>query len=302
MSARHAAYAALVGAVLFWGFSFIGTKIALAFFPPFTLVFLRFSAASIFFLIPIMRRGFPRFSRNEWLKLFLIALFEPGIYFACETVGLQFTTASKASLIIALVPIFVMIFARIFIGESIHRKDALSIGLSFAGIVILITGDPRFEFGLRGSALGDLLILGAVLAAGLYTILARDLGRLHSAMVITAFQSFFGAVFYLPLFILEFAKTPWSSITVKPVAALLYLILFATISAFLCYNFALSRIPAARAAVFINGIPVITTIAAWPLLGERLEPIQMLGGMLVLGAVYLATLSNRRYLGFQEGG
>jgi drug/metabolite transporter (DMT)-like permease len=59
MSARFGTYLALVGAVLFWGLSLIGTKIALQFFPPFTLVFLRFGTASLFFLVLIVRKGLP---------------------------------------------------------------------------------------------------------------------------------------------------------------------------------------------------------------------------------------------------
>lgn len=56
------------------------------------------------------------------------------------------------------------------------------------------------------------------------------------------------------------------------VAALAYLTLFATVAAFLCYNFALSRLPATRVAVFINAIPVVSLLAAFLILGERLTP------------------------------
>jgi drug/metabolite transporter (DMT)-like permease len=70
--------------------------------------------------------------------------------------------------------------------------------------------------------------------------------------------------------------------------ALIVLTIFATIGAFLCYNFALTRIPAAQAAVCINGIPLVTACGAWVLLGETLTSMQFLGGALVLVAVFLA--------------
>ena len=76
----------------------------------------------------------------------------------------------------------------------------------------------------------------------------------------------------------------------RSVEALLYLTIFATIGAFLCYNYALSRIPASRAAVFINGIPVVTALGAWIVLGESLTPVQAAGGVLVLCAVFLTNL------------
>jgi drug/metabolite transporter (DMT)-like permease len=64
------------------------------------------------------------------------------------------------------------------------------------------------------------------------------------------------------------------------------------IGAFLCYNYALSKLPATRAAIFINGIPVVTAIAAWLLLGEKLTLIQVGGGALVLFAVGLTNWPN----------
>ena len=76
--------------------------------------------------------------------------------------------------------------------------------------------------------------------------------------------------------------------------ALAYLAVFSTVVAFLCYNYALTQFPAARAALFINGIPVVTAIGAWALLGEVLTPIQVLGGALVLGAVFFSSFAESR--------
>ena len=73
-------YIALACTVLFWGLSFIGTKIALTSFTPFVYIFLRFSLASMFFLVLLFRRGFPQLSGSDHKKLFFIALFEPGLY------------------------------------------------------------------------------------------------------------------------------------------------------------------------------------------------------------------------------
>jgi len=107
---------------------------------------------------------------------------------------------------------------------------------------------------------------------------------------VTGLQMCYGALFYFPAFLWELPSLKWSAFSARSVAALLYLALFASIGAFFCYNYALSRIPATKASVFVNGIPVITTLAAWALLGEMLTPLQMAGGALVLFGVYL---SNR---------
>ena len=283
-------YCALTAVAIFWGLSFVATKIALETFPTFTLVFIRFFFASLFFLVLLLGKGFPQFSRRDHGKLFLTALFEPGLYFIFETIGLQHTTAPKASLMIATVPVAVLVFAAIFLRERPTPMSVAGIGLSLVGIMILVGGDPDFSWHLGGSLLGDLLIIGAVITAALYMVCARDLGKKHAALDITGYQMMYGAVMYAPAFLWELPDIQWSAISGRSLAALVYLALFATCAAFMCYNYALTKVPAGRAAVFINGIPVVTAIGAWILLGETLTPLQLCGGALVLTAVCLTNL------------
>ena len=157
-----------------------------------------------------------------------------------------------------------------------------------------MAGDPQFAWGLGGSLLGDLLMLGAVFSAAFYIVCARDLGRNYSAFEITGWQFIYGVLFYAPAFLWELPGMEWSAISGGSWAALVYLTIFATIAAFLCYNHALTQVPASRAAVFINGIPVVTAVAAWIVLGETLTLIQTGGGVLVLFAVYLTNFPNMR--------
>jgi len=287
-------YIALIAAVIFWGLSFVATKIALESIPLFTLVFARFSLASCFLLVFVIRRGFPDFSGKDHVNMFIIALFEPGLYFIFETLGLKYTTAPKASLIIATIPVVVVIFSALFLREKTRITGLLGIGLSLTGIAVLITGDPQFKWDLSGSMLGDVLIIGAVVSAALYIVSARKLGQTRSTFEITSMQLMYGAIFYMPAFFWELPNIHWSVISGRSIGALVYLTIFATICAFFCYNFALSRVPASRAAVFINGIPVVTTLAAWILLGEKLTMIQAAGGGIVLFAVFLTNLPGIR--------
>ncbi len=283
-------YGALIAVMVFWGLSFVATKVALETFPTFTLVFFRFLLAAIFFSILIVKKGFPRFSRRDHALVLMTAFFEPGLYFVFETIGLQHTTAPKAALIIATVPVAVLVFAALFLKEKPTTASILGIALSLTGIAILVTGDPQFSWHLGGTLLGDLLILGAVITAALYMVCARNLGKTHSALDITGLQMLYGAVMYAPAFLWELPDLQWSAVSGRSVIALAYLTIFATCAAFLFYNYALTKVSAGRAAVFINGIPVVTAVGAWLLLGETLTPLQMAGGGLVLLAVCLTNL------------
>jgi drug/metabolite transporter (DMT)-like permease len=289
-----AAYVALTAAVLFWGLSFVATKVALETMPTFTLIFFRFGLSGLLFAaVSMMRGGLPRLTRRAHLKLFLMAVFEPGLYFYFETVGLQHTTAPKAALIIATIPVAVLVFARVLIGERIRLFSLVGILVSLAGIGVLITGDPGFRWALGNHLVGDLLIIGAVVTAALYMVGARDLGRDYSAWDITCFQILYGALFYAPMFLVEMSAMDWGAVSGSSLLAAVYLTVFATVAAFLCYNFGLTRIQASRASVFINGIPVVTAVAAWVVLGERLTVLQAWGGAMVLLGVWMANALGR---------
>jgi len=277
----------MMAVVVFWGLSFVATKIALETFPTFTLIFIRFSMAAFFFFLLMLSRGFPKFSGRDHARIFLTALFEPGLYFLFETIGLQYTSAPKTALIIATIPVAVLIFAFLFIGERPSVTSILGIVLSLIGISILVVGDPKFSWQLGGSLLGDLLIMGAVITAALYMVCVRNLGKEHSALDITVFQMIYGALLYAPLFFWELPAVHWSAISSRSIVALAYLTIFATCAAFLFWNYALTKLPAGKASVFINGIPVVTAIGAWILLGETLTMLQICGGILVLTAVCL---------------
>jgi drug/metabolite transporter (DMT)-like permease len=283
-------YLALALAVLFWGFSFVATKVALQSFTPFCLIFFRFIAASAFFILLLSRRGFPRLSRQNLGHLALLAVFQPGLYFTFETIGLQHTSATKTSLIIATIPVVVLLLSLVFLKERLRLMNALGIAISLVGVSLLIFGGGG-DTEAAGSLFGDLLILGAVFSASIYMIMTRRLGQSISPVQITAMQIIFGAVIFFPAFLWDLPRLHWSEVSRESLIALVLLTLFATIGAFLCYNFALSRIPAARAAVCINAIPLVTTFGAWLILDERLTAMQCLGGAIVLGAVYLANRS-----------
>lgn len=280
---------ALILTVFFWGLSFIAIKIALRSFSPIIYMFLRFTLASGLLLIVLLLNGFPKLDKSTHFKLFLTGLFEPGLYFYFETTGLTLTSASKASIILASVPILVMVLARIFLGEQIQRKSVYAIFLSITGICILVLGESGLTQ-LNTSIIGDLLILAAGLSAALYMVCARNLGSRLSSLVITSFQMFYGTLMFLPFFIYKLPSHNWTAVTMESLLALIFLALFCTVGGYSLYNYALTQVPASRAAVFLNGVPVITTISAAMVLGEHLTLVQIAGGVIVLTAVCIANL------------
>jgi len=279
-------YIPLILAALFWGLSFIGTKIALESFTVYSLILVRFGAASLIFAAYLAYRGFPSLSARDHGKLLATAVFQPVLYFMFETTGLQYTSASEAAIITATIPLIVPLFSFFFIGEKIRGSSIAGIIFSFIGIVLLISGDTGFSAVSGTNFRGNMLMLGAVLSATAYMMIVRELGKRFPAIEITGIQMIYGTLLLIPVCLRHSESLQFGPVSLRSAGAVLFLVFFATIAAFFFYNHALTRISASRAAIFVNGVPVVAVIGGWFVLGERLSIIQAAGGLMVLASVY----------------
>jgi drug/metabolite transporter (DMT)-like permease len=281
-----AAYAALCASVLFWGLSFTATKVALTNLAPFTILFLRFALACAV-LAPVAAAGKLRgLTLADHAGIFGISILFPGCYFALETFALRLTSATSASLISATIPMAVLALCAVVSRERPPLRNVLGVAASLAGVCLLV--------GLRGGAgnfvnTGDALMLGAVASAAAYMVAASRLCRSVSPLALTTLQMFWGTLFFLPFFLADLPD--WKVVPAAPLLAVAGLGLFATVGAFLAYNFALSRVPAQTASLFINAVPVVAVFGAHLALSESVAVTQLAGGAMILASVY-ATASQ----------
>jgi drug/metabolite transporter (DMT)-like permease len=281
---------ALIATMIFWGSSFVATKVVLAVWPSWAYMFLRFFAASVIFLILLVQRRRLAVPREILPRLILISIFEPGLYFLFETLGLERASAASSSILIAAIPAVVALFSAVFLNERLSARGWAGTVLSIIGIAVITLFDSAGAAG-SGSLAGNLFILLAVFSATGYIVLARSISGRVSPLQLTAYQSFFAAVAFFPGFVFQGRELMAVPVDGVLIGSFVFLVLGATVAAFLAYNYALSKITAPKAAVFINGIPVVTVLVAWLVLGETLNRFQMIGGMLAVGGLMLA---NRR--------
>ncbi|WP_300157160.1 DMT family transporter [Solidesulfovibrio sp.] len=281
------AVAAALAVTLFaWGLSYVWTKIALAEMGPFTLACARFSLATGLFALAFAVSGRrPRpLSRADHGRLFLLSLLQPVGHFAFETCGLVLTSASAAACIVAAIPLAVVgLDAALGRGRA-GLSDLARVAASMAGVACVVAGGAGPGPG-GGKLAGDLLMVGAVAATAGYVVAGGALARRLDALTVTFVQLAWGAVLFAPACAFELAGRGWPQLTASAAAALAALTVLASFAAFACYNFVLARLPAARAALWLNAVPVVTALAAWAALGERLSPLEAAGGVMVLAAV-----------------
>jgi drug/metabolite transporter (DMT)-like permease len=251
---------AMVLTMVLWGVSFVASKIVLDQIGPLPYMGVRFSLAAIVLAFLMAVLGRPRFSLRTHGLIALTALSEPIAYFLFESYGLRIIGATTTSLIIDLFP-----------------SGADAGDLSAAAVAAI---DPILR------TTGVLLVLGAVFSAAGYITLARSLTQKHDPIRLTIVQTWWGAAFFFTLWQVTTPGTATvAEITPIVWGAIAFLVIGATVLAFMLYNWALKYERAGTAALYINAIPVITAFTSWIVLGETLVPIQLLGAFFVLAAV-----------------
>jgi drug/metabolite transporter (DMT)-like permease len=287
-----AAYGALLGTTVAFGFSFVATKFALRGFEPLLIALLRFSfAGAILFFVWRLRGHGERLTRRELGRLAALGFVSLTVYFTFENLGIARTSASGAAILIGAIPIFVGVLSVFVLGERNSGVQWSGILLSFAGVIALM------ELGAQGAGgstlVGNLLVLGASLAAAVYNVAARRLLVTRSALFVTTFQNLFGALFMLPLAVAEALIVGVRAPTAQAVGAVAYLVLACSVIAYLLLNYGLRFMPASRASVFINLTPVVAVGAAYALLGERFTGGQLAAAAVVVVGVWLANRGIR---------
>ncbi|MGA1974771.1 MAG: EamA family transporter [Conexivisphaerales archaeon] len=207
--------------VLLWGASFTLIKLGLEGVPPIEIAFLRFLIATAFFVTAgyfTDRRVFRLDVLKDWKLLIAIGLAGVTLCNIFQNVGLQYTTASDSSLILASNPVFIVLFAWLFLKERTKATQIVGVALALLGLVFIV-GPSKISFGL-GSTLGDLLTLLAAISWAAYSIIGKTALSRYGALKVTFFSNLFGTALFLPpLFAFEtlvLPSSPWLWLLLGP--------------------------------------------------------------------------------------
>ncbi len=277
----------IILAVLFWGFSFISTKVVLSQIPPISIALFRQIIATITLIILLsLTRTQLNVEKKDAGYIVLASLFGIVMYFVLENTGLQYTTASNASMIVASLPIFTLFAEALLYKLKVTRGMILCLLLSTIGVALVVTVDGRLDLS-SARLLGNLLVMGAIISWVIYSILNRRISAHYPSLSLTALQSAASIALYIPLVIPEMRRWPApSEITLTVFANLLFLGVFCSGLAYVFYIYSARRLGLTVVSAFLNLIPVVTVIFGYLLLHETLSWLQLLGITLIMIALY----------------
>ncbi len=271
---------ALFITVVLWGISSSVVKIALREVPPATLALIRFIIASgiLYMITKVLYPGL-KTEKQDRKSMMLSGLVGVTIYFMFENYGLSLINAANATIILALIPLFTIAVDKIVYKIPIGLSKGIGVALSIIGVSLVIGNSISVNADIK-EVVGSLLMLGAALCWVIFSMLNKGTNGKYPTIFSTARQSFYGGVFLIPFALLE--RKAWGPISTISWISILYLALFCSALCYYLYLFGLKHLGATRANIYINLMPFIGVFAAYFMLGERLFPLQVLGGIVVL--------------------
>jgi drug/metabolite transporter (DMT)-like permease len=278
--------------MIFWAFSFIWFKMANEDFRPITVVFLRLVFAIILLTAYLTyTKRFVKIRKSDYKLFFIMALFEPFIYFLGESYGLTFVSATVCSVLISTIPVFAAIGARLIFKEKLSFLNYSGIILSFIGVVIFVLNkDGSLSYSPKGIA----LIFVAVFSAVGYNLTLSRLVDHYSPIYIVNVQNIIGAILFLPLFLTMELK-PFTEITFnfKMFIPVILLAVFASCGAFILFAFSVRNLGLMKANVFTNSIPIFTAFFSFLLFGDLLTVQNLIGMVIVISGLYMSQIRGR---------
>jgi drug/metabolite transporter (DMT)-like permease len=275
---------------LFWASNIVLGRYVAGHIPPMTLACIRWIGAFLM-LLPFAR---PHLAK-DWpvlrTRLPLLAMLSAtgfAINNALSYWGLQYTQALTALLIQSSGPLFVALWTLVLFGLRLTWAQFGGILISLVGVLTIML---RGDFGALATIQlnkGDVMVAGALLAFGIYSALMLRRPATHQLSLI-ACTTLGGALLLLPLSIWEIAAGATLKFDLLTIATLIYVVIFPSTLAYLFFNRGIALIGPNRAAPFFHLMPVFGSTMAILLLGEQPRPFHLIGYVLVLAGVIIAS-------------
>jgi drug/metabolite transporter (DMT)-like permease len=272
--------------VTLWGFSWIVMKHLAALIGPFDLVMLRYGVAFVIVFIMSLAARQPLTLTPFWLTLG-IAVFQTTAFQCLSQLALLQGGAGHVVMLAYTMPFWVVLFAWVFMGERPGRQQMVAIALAAVGLVAVIA-----PWRGLGSVTGSLLALAGGMGWGVGTLLAKRLFQLHAPNVlsVTAWQMLLGAMLTWP-FTLLFPQ-PEVVWTAEVIWGIAYMAILASALGWWLWLSVVRRVSATVAGMSSLGVPVLTVILAWALLGERPTLLEIAGIVFIMAGLVVVTTAS----------
>ncbi|MBE5098563.1 DMT family transporter [Priestia aryabhattai] len=298
MIASKVKFAASLYAIMsisFWGVSFVSTKAVLDKLDPYTLLVLRFGIGALFLLVLLVLKRYPLNIPLKYIPhLIVLGILGVFVHQVIQATALLTINASAAGWIISFSPVFTVILSVFFLHEKMTLLKASGIIVAIIGVLLVTTATNQQSF-QPSINVGYLLMILSTLNWTIYSVLLKRLHIQLPSLVVTFYMCLIGFTLTTPFLVRNKGWEMIPFLTSVEWAHLLFLGVFVSGVAYWYWAKALEVLEASQVSVFLYLEPVATLITAILLLQEKIIPVSILGGIIIIIGVILV---NGRLLTF----
>lgn len=240
-------------------------------------------------------------TRSE-VRLALLSGVFLSLHFATWITSLEYTTVASSVVLVSTTPLWVALLSPFTLKERVSRMILIGMGMALVGGALVGISDtcvwadgrlacpPLSEFVQGKAFMGDLLALAGAIAGAAYLLIGRKL-RQRISLVSYVFVVYGMAAICLVLIMITAGYSPFGY---SP-TTFLWFILLALVPQLLghsTFNWALGYLSAAYVSITLLGEPIGSTVLAFFLLNETPSLIKLVGGVMILAGIYVASLRD----------
>lgn len=282
-------YFILIFCVVIWAANYLARQLLLTNFSSLFLSAFSLTVVSLFFIIIVFfTNSFVKVTKKELILFFLAGLI--GLVFnqIFLFTGLQYSTASNASLIFSMAPLITALLARVILKEKITRKLIIGSIIALLGVYFVLSANGRFQYNI-----GDILLFGATVTFSCNLIFVRMLSKGISPLIITTYSFLIASLMFDP-FILVSVDINWNQPLIMWLIAFLSVLIGQGITT-LMWNNTMKSVGAAKSAIVLNLQPIITLLLDYWLYDTKVSSLQLVGTSLVIYGVLLSVIHQELF-------
>ncbi len=247
-----------------------------------SIAFWRMLTSSLFIAPVYFQKQLGSLNKKELLLSILSAFFLAGD-FTLWTLSLKFTSVASSIVLVAISPLFIMLFSLVFLGKKPGIKDIISTVIAILGIMLIGSSDLDLAVNSK-NLMGDLLATIAAASIAGYLMIGQKVRQTVGTANYIAIL--YPATAFFLIFPVLFTNAPLIGFSNNDYLYLVCLGLIPQLIGHTGFSYALKKVPAFVVSLSILFEPVLSIIWAFLLLSEGLTLKQISGGILVLFALY----------------
>jgi drug/metabolite transporter (DMT)-like permease len=283
----------LLALAAIWGVNFSVVKFVLEEVDPFGLNALRFPLAVLALYLVV--RGTPGPSlphKEDVLRVVLVGLMGNVAYQLCFIIGIDWTRAGNASLLLATTPVWTVFLSALAGHERPTRWVVFGVLGTLVGMVLVVIGSED-GISLGSSTMrGDLLMIVASILWSIYTVAGRGPVSKYGALRMTTWTLYVGTPILVVLGLPSLVQTDLAAVSAQAWVGVAYSGFLSIGLAYLLWYRGVQRLGNNRTAVYSNLVPVAALFTAWVWLGEIPTVLQLSGAGVILVGLTVARLAQ----------